>query len=1418
MNSSVKVELFQTLVKTFGGECPLSSVIDIGKDRELCNIIASDDNPWFKIDGKQVSVCLPGLEICSKYSNGNPCNGNCKTLHLCKNHLLGDCNKGAKCKLFHRLKNDHNNSIFSRFHSEGLQEDEILLYLKQKLQQDEKCDSPSKKKNRKSRSRSRKKKSKTLTVTSEICIEGNKREDPTVEETVNNGDANILQESVVEPTAPKDEGGKNNDDVISTVDEDYRATEDLVEIQRLRNFNTEVALPSITDTRTRGDITDPMFLDETEVPNYQGIKNETKEPNHTVPMISKNASSFTRNPIADLSKPRQTIHRLAALRFLLQQEEGICLLSEFAEGTGFTDSSAALQWIQSPDGRRVCKFFETRGQSDPLVVTSVLHLDLCPGYLTNNGCTDILCPYIHICKEFLEGNCLRQFCQNSHSITHFRNIKAFSLSGVDLLNGPEILQVMKFCLPQVCKSYNSEQGCNNLDCTKFHVCVEFVKGRCFLGRDNCNYEHTMSSFFNRKLSTFYGKDEDVLLSILTASWHQELTIIPVVDKISMLPMILGIKKHSTQTGKTSKMAVPRNMNSQKVSPPNLSSVEDKINETQLAPYPSSVPALEQTIPQSTNPWQEGTSQFYSHVPKTKCAEDSNSSVKSQGVVPSFTFGDFDDFDANLATMEESITQGTPYHDGQVKVGKGLESQSPFSFSHINESVTQLSEHRVSIKTPNLTYAGIVGKRKEEEQCTGASLKSNTALISAKRRARTGKTLQKEILNCLLQSPDGCYTLADLHRQLQNDFHTTVDLLTWLNGPMGKKMCVIQNAVTPHDTIVILRISKFQLCFDYMSKSGCAVTKCIFLHLCRRYVSDACEDDRCKFSHDTMSTHNRQIVKNCGLTFDSNEDIRKAVTYSQPRVCENYNSTKGCQNAACNRFHICANYVQKICPFENCKKGHHLQTPRNIRLLSTLGFEERLGFKMMLVTCSTESAKIQSQLGSSYASGLNTIGTVSRLELLLCLLNHNQAHMPLEELTTLEIFKDISPADVLTWLKSAEGREICKVFPTNYQGKHVVSLGIKSLQLCFGYCLPCGCQKEDCKFLHICREYIAEFCTRTICKYSHDIRNDHNRSILKKAGVESLTDQNLVKAIRLSVPKVCMEYNSRMGCTQNVCTKFHVCADKVRHRCDSEKTCPKNHSLSSSHNRELLQMYDSTENTMHMMLLVTNEHASKLLDRNLDRLEHICIEEFLPQVLRDHNGYCSIKQFLASFPVVLTNSEALDLLNKTKVQKYFIAFQHSGEMMVVAKGRLNLCFGYQGLEGCHNENCSYLHLCKDLLLGSCTRLKQCKLSHSIKNKYNAKILQGVGIAKNIANDLVLTFIRNSIPTVCPAHNTDEGCPSKLCRAFHICSNYVKQLCPKIAERCCFGHSFKTTHNQELLELYQSNRVLIKGRIIVADNME
>ena len=68
------------------------------------------------------------MPTCEEYSEGQPCTKHeCNDLHLCMCLFLGYCEKGAKCKLFHRLKNEHNNNIIGKF--PGLTEDDILLYL-----------------------------------------------------------------------------------------------------------------------------------------------------------------------------------------------------------------------------------------------------------------------------------------------------------------------------------------------------------------------------------------------------------------------------------------------------------------------------------------------------------------------------------------------------------------------------------------------------------------------------------------------------------------------------------------------------------------------------------------------------------------------------------------------------------------------------------------------------------------------------------------------------------------------------------------------------------------------------------------------------------------------------------------------------------------------------------------------------------------------------------------------------------------------------------------------------------------------------------------------------------------------------------------------------------------------------------------
>ena len=98
------------------------------------------------------------------------------------------------------------------------------------------------------------------------------------------------------------------------------------------------------------------------------------------------------------------------------------------------------------------------------------------------------------------------------------------------------------------------------------------------------------------------------------------------------------------------------------------------------------------------------------------------------------------------------------------------------------------------KSHNLTYAGRVSLTNSTEQNTPAAL--HPVSPSPPSTIRIGRNIQGQVLNFLIQTPDGCSSLADIHKHLQNEFPTSTELLGWLTGPIGKKICVIQNAITP----------------------------------------------------------------------------------------------------------------------------------------------------------------------------------------------------------------------------------------------------------------------------------------------------------------------------------------------------------------------------------------------------------------------------------------------------------------------------------------------------------------------------------------------------------------------------------------------------------------------------------------------
>ena len=139
------VEIFRRILNKYGGRCDLSAFIienpDLGTETELTELFEDienddDDSDWFRVEAGSISLHLVEMRVCPKYKRKMSCqNESCNMLHLCTFGVLGSCNYGAKCKFYHRLKSGPNERIIKPLEDEGLTEEDLIQYLKMKLQQ-----------------------------------------------------------------------------------------------------------------------------------------------------------------------------------------------------------------------------------------------------------------------------------------------------------------------------------------------------------------------------------------------------------------------------------------------------------------------------------------------------------------------------------------------------------------------------------------------------------------------------------------------------------------------------------------------------------------------------------------------------------------------------------------------------------------------------------------------------------------------------------------------------------------------------------------------------------------------------------------------------------------------------------------------------------------------------------------------------------------------------------------------------------------------------------------------------------------------------------------------------------------------------------------------------------------------------------
>lgn len=167
---------------------------------------------------------------------------------------------------------------------------------------------------------------------------------------------------------------------------------------------------------------------------------------------------------------------------------------------------------------------------------------------------------------------------------------------------------------------------------------------------------------------------------------------------------------------------------------------------------------------------------------------------------------------------------------------------------------------------------------------------------------------------------------------------------------------------------------------------------------------------------------------------------------------------------------------------------------------------------------------------------------------------------------------------------------------------------------------------------------------------------------------------------------------------------------------------------------------------------------------------------------------------------LNHAEAAEWLKRNSSK--FLVFEKEGKIKYVSVffRSAKLCFNHRNPEyiSCRNEKCTFFHVCRDFISGSCPRGTDCRFSHNFHSPTNQKVCHELGL-QNFTNDDIRKIILCSNPSVCEKYNR-SGCNGDDCLHLHVCAEHVQQKCTA-GESCKKSHSVKSIeHNQWVLKAF------------------
>lgn len=191
-----------------------------------------------------------------------------------------------------------------------------------------------------------------------------------------------------------------------------------------------------------------------------------------------------------------------------------------------------------------------------------------------------------------------------------------------------------------------------------------------------------------------------------------------------------------------------------------------------------------------------------------------------------------------------------------------------------------------------------------------------------------------------------------------------------------------------------------------------------------------------------------------------------------------------------------------------------------------------------------------------------------------------------------------PKSAETWFRKTPKGSI--LVTEDKEGKiREVDAFSKHARLCLDYSYNGKCDRHDCTYLHICRDYMTNSCRWGVsCQLNHRFLNHIDRALLSRVNFDQFTDLQLQMLVLSSTPQICVRYNTDGKCKRgDACSKIHICHGYLRKCCSDKCRLLHESALDTDHTKAILKRLMLSDVNKHEVMKMIFDNELSLLSES-----------------------------------------------------------------------------------------------------------------------------------------------------------------------------------------------------------------------------